>query len=45
MSQPDPQDASLLIPYLTLRRAIGAVGICLPFALVLGKVLLQGPGL
>jgi hypothetical protein len=44
VSQPDPQDASLLIPYLTLRRAIGAVGISLPFALVLGNLLLQGPG-
>jgi hypothetical protein len=45
VSQPDPQNASLLIPYLTLRRAIGAVGISLPFALAFGKLFLQGPGL
>lgn len=45
MSEPDPEDASLLIPYLTLRRAIGAVGVALPFALALGKLVLQGPGL
>jgi uncharacterized protein YndB with AHSA1/START domain len=43
--KPDRQDSSLLISYLTLRQAIGAVGLALPFALALGKVSLQGSGL
>ena len=38
-------DNSLVISYLSLRKAIGVIGITLPFVLVFGKILLQGPGL
>ena len=33
------------ISYLALRKAIGIIGLALPFALVLGKLLVDGPGL
>lgn len=36
---------SLVVSYLFLRRAIGLVGISLPFVLALGKLLLEGPGI
>jgi hypothetical protein len=36
---------SLVLSYLGLRKAIGIIGIALPFVLVLGKVILDGPGL
>ena len=36
---------SLVISYLNLRRAIGIIGIALPFVLVIGKFILQGPGI
>lgn len=42
--QPDPQ-GSLVISYLGLRKAIGIIGIALPFVLAFGKILLDGPGL
>ncbi len=41
---PDPT-GSLLISYLVLRRAVGLIGMALPFVLALGKLLLEGPGL
>jgi hypothetical protein len=39
------EDKSLLISYLTLRKAIGLIGVALPFVLVMGKWLLQTPGI
>src|SRR5438477_12711319 len=38
-------DNSLVISYLTLRRAIGFIGLLLPVALGLGKLLFDGAGL
>ncbi len=37
--------SSLVLSYVALRRAIGGLGSSLPLTLVLGKLLLQGPGL
>lgn len=45
---PQPQreaDNSLVISYLTLRKAIGIIGLLLPFVLSLGKLVIDGPGL
>jgi hypothetical protein len=39
-----PQDP-LVLSYLALRRAVGIIGLALPFVLAVGKVLLQGPGI
>jgi hypothetical protein len=36
---------TLVLSYLGLRRAVGVIGMALPFVLALGKVLLDGPGL
>jgi len=45
MNQPwGPQD-SLVLSYLSLRKAVGIIGFALPFALAVGKILLQGPGI
>ena len=45
MSQPsDPQD-SLVLSYLDLRKAVGIIGVALPFVLSFGKIVLQGPGI
>ena len=38
-------DNSLVISYLSLRKAIGYIGILLPFVLIIGKILLQNPGI
>ncbi|WP_216361439.1 hypothetical protein [Candidatus Chloroploca asiatica] len=38
-------ESPLLISYLTLRKAVGAIGVLLPFILALGNVFLQGPQL
>ena len=35
---------SLVISYLGLRKAVGIIGIALPFVLAFGKILLEGPG-
>jgi len=43
--QPDPDD-SLVISYLSLRKAVGIIGIALPFVLAFGRMLLDGsPGI
>jgi hypothetical protein len=42
--QSGPQNA-LVLSYLGLRKAVGIIGIALPFALAFGKMLLQGPGI
>ena len=41
----DAAESSLVLSYLGLRRAIGILGVALPFVLVVGKLALQGPGL
>ena len=41
--QRDPQ--GLVISYLRLRKAVGIIGIALPFVLAFGKILLDGPGI
>ncbi len=40
-----PADSSIVISYLGLRKMIGIIGITLPFALALGKLLLNEPGI
>ncbi len=35
---------SLVMSYLDLRKAIGIIGIALPFVLAIGKIILDGPG-
>ncbi|MBU1237675.1 MAG: DUF998 domain-containing protein [Gammaproteobacteria bacterium] len=45
MTEKTTPDPSLVLSYLGLRRAIGIIGVGLPFALVLGKWLLESPGL
>jgi hypothetical protein len=42
--QTGPND-SLVLSYLGLRKAVGILGIALPFILALGKILLEGPGI
>ena len=42
--QSGPQD-SLVLSYLSLRKAVGIIGFALPFVLAFGKILLQGPGI
>src|SRR5437763_14843945 len=42
--QPGPEGL-LVLSYLTLRRAVGIIGFALPFVLILGKILLQDPGI
>lgn len=44
MSQ-DPATTSLVISYMTLRKAVGIIGTALPFVLVLGKWLLERGGI
>ncbi len=41
-NQPPPSTGDLVISYLQLRRAIGIIGIALPFALLLGTMLITG---
>ena len=40
-----PTDQNLVFSYLELRKAVGIIGVALPFVLALGKLVLQGPGL
>jgi hypothetical protein len=42
--QPGPQE-DLVLSYLDLRKAVGIIGVGLPFVLAFGKFLLQGPGI
>lgn len=39
------QDNSLVLSYLTLRKAVGIIGMALPFVLVIGRILLEKPGI
>jgi len=43
--QSGPQNPSLVVSYLVLRRAIGIIGLALPFVLALGKIVFEGPGI
>jgi hypothetical protein len=45
MNQQSGPDSSLASAYIVLRRAIGYIGILLPFVLVIGKILIKGPGM
>jgi len=45
MTQPSGPQDSLVLSYLDLRKAIGTIGIALPFVLAIGKLLLDGPGI
>ncbi|HUO51730.1 MAG TPA: hypothetical protein VMT93_04360 [Gemmatimonadaceae bacterium] len=42
---PPPADDSLVLSYLALRKAIGIIGIALPFVLAAGKWIFEGPGI
>jgi hypothetical protein len=42
---PNSQDNSLVLSYLDLRKAVGVIGMALPFVLALGKIILTGPGI
>jgi hypothetical protein len=42
--QPDP-DGQLVLSYLDLRKAVGIIGVALPFVLALGKIMSQGSGI
>jgi len=39
-----PRDP-LVLSYVALRKAVGIIGLALPFVLALGKMILQGPGI
>jgi hypothetical protein len=45
MNQQSGSQRSPSISYIGLRRAIGIIGILLPFVLVTGKILIEGPGM
>ena len=45
MSAQASSNESLVLSYLGLRTAVGAIGIALPFVLALGKMLFESPGL
>lgn len=45
MNQQPASNDSLVLSYLSLRKAIGIIGTALPFVLALGKILLEGPGI
>jgi len=42
---PSDPDAPLVLSYLGLRKAVGIIGLALPFVLAFGRILLQGFGL
>jgi len=45
MNQRSPCPDSLVLSYLQLRKAVGIIGVALPFVVALGKIVLQGPGI
>ena len=45
MALQNNQNDSLVMSYLDLRKAVGIIGMALPFVLVLGKFVLQGGGI
>ena len=40
-----PGSNSLVMSYLDLRKAVGSIGLALPFVLVLGRILLEDSGI
>lgn len=45
MTNNNTTNSSLVLSYLGLRRAIGILGVGLPLALVIGKIILESPGI
>ena len=45
MNQQSGPQEPLVLSYLSLRKAVGIIGVALPFVLALGKLLFQGPGI
>ena len=45
MAQASGSSSSWVLSYLGLRKAIGIIGIALPFVLAIGKFLIEGPGI
>src|ERR1700740_374365 len=45
MNQQSSSESLLVLSYLELRKAVGIIGFALPFVLVFGRMLLQGPGI
>jgi hypothetical protein len=45
MNQQSSSESLLVLSYLELHKAVGIIGFSLPFVLVFGKMLLQGPGI
>jgi hypothetical protein len=45
MNQQSGPQEPLVLSYLGLRKAVGIIGVALPFVLAFGKLLLQGPGI
>ena len=43
--QSGAQDSPLVLSYLALRKAVGIIGVALPFVLAVGKILSEGPGI
>jgi hypothetical protein len=42
---PCPEYYPYVLSYLGLRKSIGIIGIALPFVLIVGKILLESPGI
>lgn len=45
MANQTTDESTLVISYLVLRKAVGYLGIALPFVIALGKMILEGPGI
>ena len=45
VNQQSSSESFLVLSYLELRKAVGIIGFALPFVLIFGKMLLQGPGI
>ena len=45
MNQQSSSDPSLVLSYLSLRKAIGIIGASLPFVLSIGKIIIDSPGI
>lgn len=45
MTRPTTNESALIISYMVLRKAVGYLGLALPFVISLGKMILEGPGI
>ncbi len=45
MNQQPSSDTALILSYLGLRKAIGIIGVSLPFVLAIGRIILDGSGI